>query len=104
MPTVSNIEIELNGFKTELSTGEEKIELFIVMDLSREDFSRLKLDSIDPVEAVKKLSRAFKKSGSDKELESIIDRDEILWSTLDNEPVDINTYIRTLYTNRLILK
>ena len=97
LTTVNTIDIEVNGQSVDPSTGEDIIDLLVVASLQREDFGKLKLESLDPVEAVKKLAQGFKKPGSDKRLEPLVNRDEVLWSTLDDESVDLNAYVSGIF-------
>lgn len=97
LPSIQKIDLEVNGSAVDPSTGDSVTDVLIAMSVTREEFSRIKLKAIDPVETVKKFAQGFKKPGSEKKLDSIVNKDEILWSTPGDDAVEIDSYVQGLF-------
>ena len=89
-PFLNNIRLEAFLNTIDPKTGGDAEKIMLKVNFEKEVLYKLQLDRIDPVIAIENFEHSFQSCGRKyKTIEPDINREEIVWSTIDNKGFEI---------------
>lgn len=93
--SIENIKIEICIPGTNKKTGEFEDEVLLQLNVEKNVYKKLKYANIDPIAAITNFPHAFKQfGGKGTYINSFIERENLLWSTVDDSNINLDNYIQ----------
>ena len=90
-----NIEVGING--TDPKTGGAADLIFLLINVSREDFNNINLNKIDVLHAIENFEHKYRSTNTSKNIVGEIDRDNLIWATDDDSHIKVSKHLRNSF-------
>ena len=91
---VNNVSIEVGVDGIDPKTGGSADLIFLLMEVSRNAYNKIKLENVDVIHAVENFDHKYRSTNTKKNIEGKIDREDLIWATDDDKNIKLCEHIR----------